>query len=91
MSRIPFPPLPPCCFLLLPSSLSLPKNHHHQHTYIHTNEHTQYTHKIVQGPVLDHARALGFVQSGDRVVVLTGEVQHSGAAKSSGSLLMEVK
>ncbi|TFJ83603.1 hypothetical protein NSK_004708 [Nannochloropsis salina CCMP1776] len=41
--------------------------------------------------VLDHARRLGFVQQGDRVVVLTGELQHEGSNMTSGTYFMDVK
>lgn len=41
--------------------------------------------------VLDHARRLGFVQRGDRVVVLTGELQHEGSNMTSGTYFMDVK
>ena len=42
-------------------------------------------------PVLDHAQKLGFVSAGDRVVVLTGELQHEKATETSGLYFMTVK
>jgi len=41
--------------------------------------------------VLDHAKRLGFAEKGDRVVVLTGELQHEGSTLTSGTYFMDVK
>ncbi|GAB5034392.1 pyruvate kinase [Nannochloropsis oceanica] len=41
--------------------------------------------------VLDHVKRLGFAGQGDRVVVLTGELQHEGSTSTSGTYYMDVK
>lgn len=62
--------------------------HRGLHPIVIPDGHLWHTNKDV---VLDHAKRLAFADKGDRVVVLTGELQHQGSTSTSGTYFMDVK
>lgn len=62
--------------------------HRGLHPIVIPDGHLWQTNKNV---VLDHAKRLGFVTEGDRVVVLTGELITEGSTSTSGTYFMDVK
>jgi pyruvate kinase len=62
--------------------------HRAVHTAVIPNGHLW---NINKDRVVEQARQLGYCQSGDTVVVLTGEVQSKDASSSTGIVLMVVQ